>query len=141
MQSHVRSYSPLDTNESEWQVSKIGLQFLVTAEHFASGGGGGGARGGGGGNNSSGKLKIRCSASIYDIYWQSTELSTEEDKPRIIHFEPAATIVGTNYLQPPPNFQTGQRKPDGQADVKGIIYIIHVSPHTPPSLSLARRIN
>lgn len=118
MQSHVRSYSPLDTNESEWQISKIGLQFLVTPEHFASG-----ARAN---NSSAGKLKIRCSASIYDIYWQSTELSTEEDKPRIIHFEPAATIVGTNYLQPPPNFQTGQRKPDGQADVKGI-YIIHVS--------------
>lgn len=67
----------------------------------------------------SGKLKIRCSASIYDIYWQSTEVSTEEDRPRVIHYEPAATIVGINYLQPPPNFQTGQKKPDGQVGVKG----------------------
>lgn len=66
-----------------------------------------------------GKLKIRCSASIYDIYWQSTEVSTEEDRPRVIHYEPAATIVGINYLQPPPNFQTGQKKPDGQVGVKG----------------------
>lgn len=102
LKSHVRTYSPLDTNESEWQVSQIGLQFLVTSEHFMSG-----------------KLKIRCSASIYDIYWQSTEVSAEEDRPRVIHYEPAATIVGINYLQPPPNFQTGQKKPDGQVGVKG----------------------
>ncbi|XP_043515298.1 uncharacterized protein LOC122531440 [Frieseomelitta varia] len=101
LKSHVRTYSPLDTNESEWQISQIGLQFLVTHEHFAEG-----------------KLKIRCSASIYDIYWQSTEVSTEEDRPRVIHYEPAATIVGINYLQPPPNFQTGQKKPDGQVGVK-----------------------
>ncbi|KAL6444191.1 hypothetical protein ACFW04_001846 [Cataglyphis niger] len=102
LKSHVRTYSPLDTNESQWQVSQIGLQFLVTPEHFMSG-----------------KLKIRCSASIYDIYWQSTEVSAEEDRPRVIHYEPAATIVGINYLQPPPNFQTGQKKPDGQVGVKG----------------------
>ncbi|XP_033177962.1 uncharacterized protein LOC117234618 isoform X1 [Bombus vosnesenskii] len=101
LKSHVRTYSPLDTNESEWHISQIGLQFLVTHDHFAGG-----------------KLKIRCSASIYDIYWQSTEVSTEEDKPRLIHYEPAATIVGINYLQPPPNFQTGQKKPDGHVGVK-----------------------
>ncbi|XP_076661604.1 cell adhesion molecule 3-like [Halictus rubicundus] len=100
--SYVRTYSPLDTNESEWHVSQIGLQFLVTHDHF----------------NAGGKLKVRCSASIYDIYWQSTEVSTEEDRPRVIHYEPAATIVGINYLQPPPNFQTGQKKPDGQVGVK-----------------------
>ncbi|XP_054009199.1 uncharacterized protein LOC128892681 isoform X1 [Hylaeus anthracinus] len=102
LESHVRTYSPLDTNESEWQISQIGLQFLLTHEHFTLG-----------------KLKIRCSASIYNIYWRSTEVSVEEDRPRVIHYEPAATIVGINYLQPPPNFQTGQQKPDGQVGVKG----------------------
>lgn len=77
----------------------------------------------------SGKLKIRCSASIYDVYWQSTEVSAEEDRPRVIHYEPAATIVGINYLQPPPNFQTGQKKPDGQVGVKGnasIPYVVSI---------------
>ncbi|OAD62875.1 hypothetical protein WN48_07336 [Eufriesea mexicana] len=99
----VRMFSRLDKNESEWQVSQISLQFLVTHIHFV-------------GN----KLKIRCSASIYDIYWQTTEVSTEEDRPRVIHYEPpAATIVGINYLQPPPNFQTGQKKPAGHVGVKG----------------------
>lgn len=98
----MRTYSPLDTNDSEWQIAQTSLQFLVTPDHFMSG-----------------KLKIRCSASIYDIYWQSTEVSAEEERPRVIQLEPAATIVGINYLQPPPNFQTGQRKPDGHLDVKG----------------------
>ncbi|XP_078038906.1 uncharacterized protein LOC144471074 [Augochlora pura] len=99
---YVRTYTPLDTNESEWQISQIGLQFSVTHDHF----------------NAEGKLKVRCSASIHDIYWQSTEVSTEEDRPRVIHYEPAATIVGNNYVQPPPNFQTGQKKPDGHVGVK-----------------------
>jgi len=102
-QSYVRTYGPLDTNDSEWHISHVGLQFLVTDDHFTSG-----------------KLKIRCSASIYNIYWQSTEVSAEEDKPRVIQLEPAATIVGMNYPQPPPNLQTGQRKPDGHLDVKDI---------------------
>lgn len=66
-------------------------------------------------------MKIRCSASIYDIYWQSTEVSFEEDRapPKVIQYQPAATIVGIDYLQPPPNFQTGQKKPDGHVGVKG----------------------
>ncbi|XP_076752912.1 uncharacterized protein LOC143424623 [Xylocopa sonorina] len=101
LKSYVRTYTPLDTNESERRVSQIGLQFLITHDHFAVG-----------------KLKIRCSASIYDIYWQSTEVSTEEDRPREIHYEPAATVVGINYLQPQPNLQTGQKKPDGHVGVK-----------------------
>ncbi|XP_017882262.1 uncharacterized protein LOC108626212 [Ceratina calcarata] len=99
--SHVHTYKPVVTNGSAGQISQIGLQFLVTHDHFIGG-----------------KMKIRCSASIYDIYWQSSEVSTEEDRPRVIHYEPAATIVGINYLQPPPNFQTGQKKPDGHVGVK-----------------------
>lgn len=101
MKSYVRTYSHLDTNESEWQISQIGLQFLITHDNFTNG-----------------KMKIRCSASIYDIYWKSTEISVEEDRPSVIHYEPAATIVGIKYLQPPPNFQTGQKKPDGHIGVK-----------------------
>lgn len=121
LKSHVRTYSPLDTNESEWQISQIGLQFLVTHDHFVSG-----------------KLKIRCSASIYDIYWQSTEVSAEEDRPRVIHYEPAATIVGINYLQPPPNFQTGQKKPDGQVGVKGKASFRFSAPDQRDAVSLSQ---
>lgn len=54
-------------------------------------------------------------------------MSAEEDRPRVIHYEPAATIIGINYLQPPPNFQTGQKKPDGQVGVKGDFYSVVVS--------------
>ena len=81
-------------------MAQIGLQFLVTEDHFANG-----------------KLKIRCSASIYTIYWQSSEVSAEEDRPKV-HLAPAATATRYGVYQPPPNHQTGQKKPDGQVDVK-----------------------
>lgn len=103
--AHVRTISPLDTNETELKVNQISLQFLVTKEHF-----------------SHGKLKIRCTASIYSIYWQSSEVSADQDKLNWYqeHFVPVitATKYGDPYYQPPPNHQTGQNKPDGQIDVK-----------------------
>ncbi|XP_051159976.1 uncharacterized protein LOC127280772 [Leptopilina boulardi] len=103
--AHVRTISPLETDESTVQFSQITLQFLVTKEHFAHG-----------------KLKIRCTASIYAIYWQSSEVSAEEDKlnRNQVNFVPVitATRYGDPYYQPPPNHQTGQKKPDGQIDVK-----------------------
>ncbi|XP_034942048.1 cell adhesion molecule 3-like isoform X2 [Chelonus insularis] len=101
--AHVHTYNVLDINNSEWQIAQTSLQFVVTHEHFTYG-----------------KLKIRCSASIYNLYWQSTEVSTEEERPKVIRLEQEATIVGINYLQPPPNFQTDQRKPDGHLDVRDI---------------------
>lgn len=109
----MRTLSPLDTNESQWQVAKITLQFLVTHEHFANG-----------------KLKIRCSASIYSIYWQSSEVSAEEDSRYQVNLVPAATATryGDPYYQPPPNHQTGQKKPDGQVDVKSKINSILLFP-------------
>ena len=101
----MRTLSPLDTNESQWQIAKITLQFLIKEGHFAHG-----------------KLKIRCSASIYTIYWQSSEVSAEEDRfsRYQVNLVPAATATryGDPYYQPPPNHQTGQKKPDGQVDVK-----------------------
>lgn len=101
--AHVRTITPLDTNESETQFTQTTLQFLVTKEHFAHG-----------------KLKIRCTASIYAIYWQSSEVSADEDKSYQVNFVPVitATRYGDPYYQPPPNHQTGQKMPDGQIDVK-----------------------
>ena len=69
------------------------------------------------GNFKNGQLKIRCSAAIYDIYWQSTEISIEEDKTNI--YNSSDNIVGINYHQPPPNFQLEEEKLNGEIDVKG----------------------
>lgn len=56
---------PLQLETHEKETSVLGLRFLVEPRHF-----------------SSGRLKIRCSASIGNLYWQSTEKSMEEDKPK-----------------------------------------------------------
>ncbi|OXU25951.1 hypothetical protein TSAR_001729 [Trichomalopsis sarcophagae] len=63
-------------------------------------------------------IKIRCSASIYDIYWQSTEVSAEEDKFKYSVAGSSSNVIGINYHQPPPNFQLGQKKLDGEIDIK-----------------------
>ncbi|XP_058789740.1 muscle M-line assembly protein unc-89-like isoform X2 [Phymastichus coffea] len=66
------------------------------------------------------KLKIRCSASIYDIYWQSTEVSAEEEKIRTNYSLSTNNVIGINYHQPPPNFQLGQKKLNGEINVQVI---------------------
>ena len=64
-------------------------------------------------------MKIRCSASVYDIYWQSTEVSAEEDNLKVQYSETSNNVIGINYHQPPPNFQLGQNRLNGEIDVKG----------------------
>lgn len=49
----------------EKETSSLGLRFQIETRHF-----------------SSGRLKIRCTASIGNLYWQSTEKSIEEEKPK-----------------------------------------------------------
>jgi hypothetical protein len=56
---------PLQLESHEKETSALGLRFTIESRHF-----------------SSGRLKIRCSASIGNLYWQSTEKSIEEEKPR-----------------------------------------------------------
>ncbi|XP_011496044.1 PREDICTED: uncharacterized protein LOC105360745 [Ceratosolen solmsi marchali] len=90
-------------NNTEQNISMSTLQFQIKSDSFYNG-----------------TLKIRCSASIYDIYWQSTEVSAEEDKLKITYIEPISNVIGINYHQPPPNFQLGQTKLDGEIDIKVI---------------------
>jgi hypothetical protein len=93
-------------NNTEKFLSMSTLQFQITSESFYNG-----------------TLKIRCSASLYDIYWQSTEVSAEENKLKITYVGSISNIIGINYHQPPPNFQLGQKKLDGEIDIKGKFYI------------------
>ncbi|XP_053958447.1 uncharacterized protein LOC128863348 [Anastrepha ludens] len=60
--SHIRHHKPLrEARELETAIS--GIHFVVTPQHF-----------------SGGKLKIRCTAHIHDVYWKSTEKSIEEER-------------------------------------------------------------
>ncbi|XP_061393772.1 uncharacterized protein LOC133329299, partial [Musca vetustissima] len=59
---HIKHYKPVkDTREMETITS--GIHFVVTPQHFIYG-----------------KLKIRCTAHIHDVYWKSTEKSVEENR-------------------------------------------------------------
>ncbi|XP_037959065.1 uncharacterized protein LOC119688460 [Teleopsis dalmanni] len=60
--SHVRRHKPLrDSRELETTTSSI--HFVVTPQHF-----------------SNGKLRIRCTAYIHDIYLKTTEKAIEEER-------------------------------------------------------------
>uniref|UniRef100_A0A1I8PZZ0 CD80-like immunoglobulin C2-set domain-containing protein n=1 Tax=Stomoxys calcitrans TaxID=35570 RepID=A0A1I8PZZ0_STOCA len=59
---HVKHYNSVkDAREMELVTS--GIHFVVTPQHFIYG-----------------KLKIRCTAHIHDVYWKSTEKSVEENR-------------------------------------------------------------
>ncbi|XP_073821850.1 uncharacterized protein [Musca autumnalis] len=59
---HIKHYKPVkDAREMETITS--GIHFVVTPQHFIYG-----------------KLKIRCTAHIHDVYWKSTEKSVEENR-------------------------------------------------------------
>lgn len=102
--SLVRLYST--SNLSNQRISKSGIQFRITNKCF-----------------SEGRMKIRCTAHIYDIYWQSTEVSVEQEKNKLPVTKETEKILDNHYHQPPPNFQLGQNKLDGQVDVKGWLNI------------------
>ncbi|XP_067009744.1 uncharacterized protein [Anabrus simplex] len=58
-------YYPMKDSRTNREMSLLGLQILVKPQHFLAG-----------------RLKIRCIAGIHDLYWQSTEKSVEEDRPK-----------------------------------------------------------
>ncbi|KAL5281389.1 hypothetical protein ACFFRR_005032 [Megaselia abdita] len=61
--SHVRHHRPLkDRNGGEMETAFSNIQFIINSQHF-----------------NDGKMKIRCTAHIHDVYWQTTEKSIEED--------------------------------------------------------------
>jgi hypothetical protein len=50
---------------------------------------------------SNGRLKIRCSATIHDIYYQSTEKSVEEERPRGLLHGTLTAGGGVQYIPAP----------------------------------------
>ncbi|XP_067009682.1 uncharacterized protein [Anabrus simplex] len=62
---NVIHYSPRRERNGDRESSLIGLRLKLQPQHFEGG-----------------RLKVRCIASIHDVYWQSTEKSVEEDRPR-----------------------------------------------------------
>jgi hypothetical protein len=78
-------YPIVKETDGETESSYLGLEMTVKPHHF-----------------SHGHLKIRCSASIHDIYYQCTEKSVEEERPRGLLHGTATAGGGIPYI-PPPN--------------------------------------
>ncbi|KAJ9595401.1 hypothetical protein L9F63_013410, partial [Diploptera punctata] len=79
-----------------------------------------------------GRLKIRCSASIHDIYYQSTEKSIEEERPRgLLSSNPSS---GIQLIQPPSvlitdlpppghRFEQDVHRDGGTSETSGVVMI------------------
>jgi hypothetical protein len=82
--SNLVEYPIVKETDGERESSYLGLIMTVKPHHF-----------------SHGHLKIRCSASIHDIYYQSTEKSVEEERPRGLLHGTATAGGGVPYIPPP----------------------------------------
>ena len=82
--NNLVEYPIVKETDGETESSYLGLKMTVKPDHF-----------------SHGHLKIRCSASIHDIYYQSTEKSVEEERPRGLLHGTATMGGGVPYIPPP----------------------------------------
>ncbi|XP_034666259.1 uncharacterized protein LOC117900139 isoform X2 [Drosophila subobscura] len=62
--SHVRHHKIVVDTRNDMQTSIVGIHFVVTDQHFDNG-----------------KLKLRCSAQLHDVYWKTTEKTILEADP------------------------------------------------------------
>ncbi|XP_055635579.1 uncharacterized protein LOC129775208 isoform X2 [Toxorhynchites rutilus septentrionalis] len=79
--SHIRIHKPFRDRKTELETSVIGLHFVVSLHHFQNG-----------------KLKIRCTARIHEIYLQSTEKSIDEERPRVISAASSSSSSNSNSI-------------------------------------------
>ncbi|XP_065075235.1 uncharacterized protein LOC135698993 isoform X2 [Ochlerotatus camptorhynchus] len=63
----TRQYRPIKDESTGLETSILGISVMVSHSHFIKG-----------------KLKLKCEASIHQIYHESTERFLEEDRPRIL---------------------------------------------------------
>ncbi|EDW57609.2 cell adhesion molecule 3 isoform X2 [Drosophila virilis] len=62
--SHVRHHKILRDARNDMETAIVGIHFVVTDQHFDNG-----------------KLKLRCSAQLHDVYWKTTEKTILEADP------------------------------------------------------------
>ncbi|XP_017024090.1 uncharacterized protein beat-Ia isoform X2 [Drosophila kikkawai] len=62
--AHVRHHKLLKDPHNDMQTAIVGIHFVVTDQHFDNG-----------------KLKLRCSAQLHDVYWKTTEKTILEVDP------------------------------------------------------------
>ena len=68
---------PISTSHSDLHTTTLGLRFNVTKEHFPKRRGGSRKRKGADAAAAAAAMKLKCTATIASIYWQSNEKSAE----------------------------------------------------------------
>lgn len=63
---HVKLYRVVREPNGELESSTTVLELPLTSRHFTP----------------HGRLKVKCTASLHSLYWQTTEKSAEEERPR-----------------------------------------------------------
>lgn len=85
---YVKPLRKYRTGRNDLETSQIGLRFTVGRHHFENG-----------------RLKIRCVASVYSIYWKSTEKSVDEERPKLsLSNAVTPNTLGVNQLPSPYDF-------------------------------------
>ncbi|XP_065092128.1 uncharacterized protein LOC135712956 [Ochlerotatus camptorhynchus] len=79
--SHIRNHKPFRDRNTDLETSAIGLHFVLSSHHFQLG-----------------KLKIRCTARIHDIYLQSTEKTISEERPHVISAASSSSNSNANSV-------------------------------------------
>ncbi|XP_055635641.1 uncharacterized protein LOC129775228 [Toxorhynchites rutilus septentrionalis] len=67
LQQQTRQYKPIKDASTKLETSELGINVMITHSHFIKG-----------------KLRLKCDATIHQIYHESTERLLEEDRPRIL---------------------------------------------------------
>ncbi|XP_055589586.1 uncharacterized protein LOC129741820 [Uranotaenia lowii] len=67
LQQQTRVFRPIKDSVTGLETAILGISVMVSHSHFVKG-----------------KLKLKCEASIHQIYHESTEQLLEEDRPRIL---------------------------------------------------------
>ncbi|XP_059617395.1 uncharacterized protein LOC132262224 isoform X2 [Phlebotomus argentipes] len=85
--SYVKYHKPIKSHDYNLETAIIGIQFVTNRHHFVDG-----------------KLKLKCLATIHNIYTQSTEKSLEEERPRT-HTTRTPNVNYMNFHLKSPNDQ------------------------------------
>lgn len=105
---HVKVYRVVREPSGELETSTTILELPLQSHHF----------------NRQGRLKLKCTASLHSLYWQTTEKSAEEERPRthLMHND----VIESNDVRH--NFQSELINED---ESEKEIFLIRADPSTP----------
>ncbi|XP_055923915.1 uncharacterized protein LOC129954197 [Eupeodes corollae] len=96
--NYIRTYEVQKHTEENLESSVLEINFIVTYQHFMKG-----------------RLKLKCTARIHEIYEQETEKVIEEDRPRIL----------ASGRSPDVNLYPFDQPGDGEFDEQNEQYLTH----------------